>query len=131
MQYTIGQRKGLNLGGNKDKMFVVGKNLDKNVLYVCEGEDNKYLYSTSCIINDLTINCKLPDNCYAKFRYRSMDVKVSLKKLSDTEIEVSYEGVKSVTPGQLCVLYNEDGKCLGSGIIKEVRQNGKKMWYLL
>ena len=131
MYYTIGQRKGLNLGGNKDKMFVVGKNLDKNVLYVCEGEDNKYLYSTSCIINDLTINCKLPDNCYAKFRYRSMDVKVSLKKLSDTEIEVSYEGVKSVTPGQLCVLYNEDGKCLGSGIIKEVRQNGKKMWYLL
>ena len=131
MYYTIGQRKGLNLGGNKDKMFVVGKNLDKNVLYVCEGEDNKYLYSTSCIINDLTINCKLPDNCYAKFRYRSMDVKVSLKKLSDTEIEVSYEGVKSVTPGQLCVLYNEDGKVLGSGIIKEVRQNGKKLWYLL
>ena len=44
MYYTIGQRKGLNLGGNDDKLFVVGKDIEKNILYVAFGEDNEYLY---------------------------------------------------------------------------------------
>ena len=47
------------------------------------------------------------------------------------EIAEIDKDVKSVTPGQLCALYNEDGRCLGSGIIKEVRKNNEKLWYLL
>ena len=132
MNYTIGQRRNVGLSGDEKRHYVCGKDSKKNILYVAYGEDSKYLLSDEAIIEDMNfISDKHPTFATAKFRYRSMDVKVSLKKLSDTEIEVSYEGVKSVTPGQLCVLYNEDGKCLGSGIIKEVRQNGKKMWYLL
>ena len=53
MNYTIGQRKGLNVGGTKDKMFVVGKDLEKNILYICLGEDNDYLISTSCLVNKI------------------------------------------------------------------------------
>ena len=49
----------------------------------------------------------------------------------DDEILVKYEKAKSVTPGQLCALYLEDGCCIGSGIIKEVRKNDEKLWYLL
>ena len=45
------------------------------------------------------------------------------------EILVKYEGVKGVTPGQVCALYDGD-RCLGSGIIKEVRKDNKKLWYL-
>ena len=129
MYYTIGQRKGLDIGGNKDKMFVVGKNLDNNILYVSFG-DNEYLYSDSCIIDTVNINCSLrPSRCFAKFRYRQEDIPVSLKYLSDDTILVEYNHVKSVTPGQACVLYDND-ICIGGGIIKEVRKNNKKLWYL-
>ena len=131
MHYTIGQRKGLNIGGTKDKLFVVGKSLEKNILYVCEGENNDYLYSDSCIIDNLVLNTsdKLV-KCNAKFRYRSKDVEVSVKYLNDNELQIMYNGVKGVTPGQICALYIED-RCIGSGIIKEVRKNNKKLWYLL
>lgn len=132
MYYTIGQRRGLDIGGNKDRLFVVGKDLSKNVLYVALGDDNDYLYSTSCIIEDLTLNINdLPKECKAKFRYRSNDVPVTLEKLNDNEILVRYPKTKSVTPGQLCALYTNDDNCFGSGIIKEVRKNDEKLWYLL
>ena len=53
MNYTIGQRKGLNIGGFEDKMFVVGKDLKENILYICFGEENDYLISTSCLVNEI------------------------------------------------------------------------------
>ena len=52
--YTIGQRKGLNIGGNKDRMYIVGKNIETNELYVALGE-NDYLISTSCIITNVNL----------------------------------------------------------------------------
>ena len=130
MNYTIGQRKGLNIGGTKDKMFVVGKDLEKNILYICLGEENDYLVSTSCIVNEINyLGDKKINKCTAKFRYRSHDVEVELE-WKDDEIIVKYpQGVKSVTPGQACVFYNGE-ECLGGGIIKEVRKNDKKLWYL-
>ena len=61
--------------------------------------------------------------------YRQNDYPVTLTYLDSNEILVKYDGVKSVTPGQACVLY--DGEvCLGGGIIKEVRKNNEKVWYL-
>ena len=130
MYYTIGQRRGLDIGGNNDKLFVVGKDLNKNILYVTEG-DTEYLYSDSCIVEDINFNCELrPTNCTAKFRYRQKDIDVKLEYLEDGNILVSYNNVKSVTPGQACVFYIED-KCIGGGIIKEVRKHDKKLWYLL
>lgn len=130
MYYTIGQRKGLNIGGNVDKMFVVGKNLDNNILYVSFG-DSKYLYSDSCIINEINFNCELrPTKCFAKFRYRQEDIPVELEYTKENEILVKYQQTKSVTPGQACVLYDND-ICIGGGIIKEVRKDNKKLWYLL
>ena len=131
MYYTIGQRKGLDIGGNKDRLFVVGKNLEKNVLYVSFKEDNDYLISTSSIVESINFNCDLrPTSCTAKFRYRAEEYPVNLEYLEDGNILVSYEGVKAVTPGQACVFYLDD-KCIGGGIIKEVRKNNEKLWYLL
>ena len=131
MYYTIGQRKGLNIGGNKEKMFVVGKNLEKNILYISYGDDNEYLISDSCIIDTVNFNSELrPNECTAKFRYRAKDYPVKLEYLENGEIIVKYDAVKSVTPGQACVFYQGD-ICLGGGIIKEVRKNNEKLWYLL
>ena len=65
----------------------------------------------------------------AKFRYRQPDNEVEIEFVND-EIIVKYpEGVKSVTPGQACVFYDNE-ECLGGGIIKEVRKNNAKLWYL-
>lgn len=131
MHYTIGQRKGLNIGGTKDRLFVVGKDLDKNILYVCLSGNNEYLISDSCIVEEINwLGDKKVNKCSAKFRYRQLDNEVNLNWLDDKNILVSYpQGVKSVTPGQACVFYLND-ECLGGGIIKEVRKNNKKLWYL-
>ena len=131
MYYTIGQRRGLDVGGTLDKLFVVGKDLSKNILYVSLGEDNKYLYSDSCIVEDVNFNCELrPTKCTAKFRYRQKDNDVKINYLENGELLVEYDNIKAVTPGQECVFYVGD-KCIGGGIIKEVRKNSKKLWYLL
>ena len=124
--YTIGQRKGLNIGGTEDKMFVVGKDLKKNILYICLGEDNDYLISTSCLVDNINyLKDKKINKCTAKFRYRQKDFPVELEWF-DNEVLVKYpQGVKAVTPGQACVFYDED-ECLGGGIIKEVRKNNEK-----
>lgn len=130
-RYTIGQRKGLGIGGTPDRMFVVGKNIKDNILYICLGDDNKYLISDSCIVTsvnwlgDKKINC-----CNAKFRYRQQESVVELEWLSETEVLVKYpQGVKTVTPGQACVFYDGE-ECLGGGIIKEVIKDNEKLWYL-
>lgn len=131
MYYTIGQRRGLDVGGTEEKLFVVGKDLTKNILYVALSEDNKYLYSDSCIVEEVNFNCDLrPSECTAKFRYRQKDNDVKIEYLDNGELLVRYNNVKSVTPGQACVFYVGE-KCIGGGIIKEVRKNDKKLWYLL
>ena len=120
MYYTIGQRKGLNLGGAHEKIFVVEKDLNDNILYVATGNENKYLYSTKAIIKDFNF---LTDNreteCSCKFRYRQLDIPCQVKYLENNEIELTYEPAKAVTPGQFCVLYKDD-LCLGGGIIEKV-----------
>ena len=131
MYYTIGQRRGLDVGGTKERMFVVGKDLKKNILYVCVGEDNDYLISDSCLVDTFNfLGDEKPKKCNAKFRYRQEDIPVEVEWLKEDEILVKYpQGVKRVTPGQACVLYDGD-LCLGGGIIKEVRKNNEKLWYL-
>ena len=131
MYYTIGQRRGLNIGGFEDKLFVVGKDLNKNILYVSESENTPYLLSDSCIIDNVNwISDTKPTICTAKFRYRQKDNDVELEYLANGEILVKYKDkVKAVTPGQACVFYLES-ECLGGGIIKEVRSDNKKLWYL-
>ena len=131
MYYTVGQRRGLAVGGSEERMFVVGKDLNKNILYICIGADNDYLVSDSCLINEVNlISNRRPTKCTAKFRYRQKDNDVNLEYLDSGEILVRYpQGVKSVTPGQACVIYDGD-ECIGGGLIKEVRKNDEKLWYL-
>lgn len=131
MYYTIGQRRGLNIGGYENRMFVVGKNLDKNELYVALGNDNPYLYSTSCLVDELNwLGDEQINSCTAKFRYRQADNDVKLNFIDDKQVMVTYpQGIKAVTKGQACVFYDGD-VCLGGGIIKEIYKNGEKCWYL-
>lgn len=131
MNYTIGQRRNVGLSGNKDKHYVVGKDVAKNILYVAFGEDSKYLYSDECLITDVNfISEKRPQKCTAKFRYRSKDVAVEIDYIDEDELRIIYkEETTGVTPGQACVLYDGE-ECLGSGIIDKIYKNGERLWYL-
>ena len=118
MYYTIGQRRGLNVGGTSERLFVVKKDLENNVLYVAQGDENKYLISYSCVVSDINLLNELPKNCTAKFRYRQKDNEVTTKKIDSNRILVEFPaGVKAVTPGLACVFYNGE-ECLGGGIIE-------------
>lgn len=128
--YTIGQRKGLNIGGTEDRVFVVGKDTNKNILYVTIGNEEN-LISTSCKIEKANwLGDKRITKCKACFRYHAPCTEVEIEWLSDNEALVNYkDGIRAVTPGQACVFYHDD-ECLGGGIIKNVYKNEEELWYI-
>jgi tRNA (5-methylaminomethyl-2-thiouridylate)-methyltransferase len=125
MYYTIGQRKGLGIGGvgTGEPWFVAEKDLDHNILYVAQGERNPVLYSYALEASDLSwvsgSELGLTFPCTAKFRYRQpdQDVKVYIKP-GNTAIVVFDKPQKSITSGQAVVFYNGE-VCLGGGIIQK------------
>lgn len=134
MYYTIGQRKGLGIGGSKEfgneAWFVIGKDLNKNELIVGQGFHHPTLYSDMCTVVEMNwITKPTKKEITAKFRYRQPDQNVTVEIIDDEKIEVHYpEGVRAVTPGQACVLY--DGEvCLGGGFIDEVYYKKEKRKY--
>ncbi|WP_338988969.1 tRNA 2-thiouridine(34) synthase MnmA [Spiroplasma endosymbiont of Seladonia tumulorum] len=133
MYYTIGQRRGLNLGGMSEPYFVAGKNVENNILYVAKSSEEKWLYSTSCIITDVNWINTLHEkefNCTAKFRYRQKDIPVKVTVLSDNKCLVQFATkVKAITSGQAAVFY-DDEVCLGGGVINDVYLDNQKLWYL-
>lgn len=134
MYYTIGQRKGLGIGGSKnygnEPWFVIGKDLESNTLYVGQGFHHETLYSDECIVDEVNwLGERTNRNLTAKFRYRQPDQDVEIEWIDDETLRVKYpQGVRAVTPGQAAVFY--DGEvCLGGGFIKEVFKDGKKRVY--
>lgn len=124
--FTIGQRKGLNLGGEKIANYVVGKDIDKNIIYVAKGYENSWLHSDYCFVEDFNwlLNeweIKDIENKYitAKFRHRQkeIDVKIEFLDKDFKKLKIIYKNsIRAITPGQFAVLY--DGNiCLGGGII--------------
>jgi tRNA-specific 2-thiouridylase len=134
LYYTLGQHRGIGIGGVKgkpdDPWFVVAKDVQKNILYVAQGEENEYLMSDRAIIKDVNWTYKEkpsgPLHVGCKFRYRQQDQGVTLKFIDDTTVELIYdEDYKAVTPGQAAVFYLND-ICLGGGIIDEIYYKGQK-----
>ncbi|SHF66664.1 tRNA 2-thiouridine(34) synthase MnmA [Ornithinibacillus halophilus] len=124
MYYTIGQRQGLGIGGAGDPWFVVGKNLEENILYVEQGYHHEKLYSDALIATD--VNWIQEDKvektfeCTAKFRYRQQDSGVIVTRLEDGKVKVTFkERQRAITPGQAVVFYDGD-VCLGGGTIDEI-----------
>lgn len=134
MYYTIGQRHGLGIGGHGEPWFVVGKNLERNILYVEQGFHHELLYSNEALATEIAWTSNLPKEkeftCTAKFRYRQQDNKVTVQLLEGNKVRVLCdEPVRAITPGQAVVFYDGE-ECLGGGTIDEVFSNGKKLWYV-
>lgn len=136
LYYTVGQHRGLNIGGligfKSEPFFVVGKNVKENILYVAQ-EDNPYMYSFACKLT--RANCLLKEKpvgkfkCMAKFRYRGKDMPVEAIYLPNNEIMVYYPGYKYVAKGQVCVLYNGE-QVIGAGtIFKTYNKNLEEIDY--
>ena len=128
MYYTLGQRRGLGIGGGGDgrRWFVVDKDLENNILIVEQGGDSPLLYSDGAAIEDLTWISGAPPVGFggtgrftARFRHRQPLQGVTARLRDDGLMDLTFDSPqRAVTPGQSAVLY--DGEvCLGGGIIRQ------------
>lgn len=119
--YTIGQRKGLRIGGPGEAWFVVDKDPKHNVVIVEQGTDHPALYSTYLTATEIswvnTPPLRLPFRCQAKIRYRQPDQECIIEKIEDDKISVYFPTPqRAVTPRQSIVFYEGD-ICLGGAMI--------------
>jgi len=124
MFHTLGQRKGLGIGGlshsTEDPWYVYGKDLENNTLLVCQGVDNRLMMTNqlSCSqlhwVDEQIPEISFPATCKVRYRQPDQDCFVTV---SDGEAKVTFpELQRAVTPGQSVVFYKDD-VCLGGGII--------------
>ncbi len=125
MYYTIGQRRGLDIGGQKGlgdgRWFVIEKDLKNNILYVAHGDESR-LYSSALMMKSVNWIPSAPQKkefeCMAKFRYRQSEQGCKVQILDDG-IKVTFaEKQRAITEGQYAVFYDGD-KCIGGGVIEK------------
>ena len=127
MYYTLGQRRGLGIGGRGDgrSWFVIGKDLAANRLLVAQGEDHPALYARECFCRDVTWVAEEPLrpgetlSCTCKFRYRQPDQQVEAVLTGGGLRITAREPQRAITPGQSAVLYQGE-RCLGGAIVETV-----------
>jgi tRNA-specific 2-thiouridylase len=124
--FTLGQREGLNIGGVRGRTaapwFVVGKDVENNILHVDQGHDSRYLMSTTLLAAEVSwVAAEAPAaafECTARTRYRQTDAACRVEVRANREIAVSFlQPQRAVTPGQSVVLYRGE-ECLGGGVIE-------------
>jgi len=123
--YTIGQRKGLNLGGHAKPLFVIGTDTDRNIIYTGMGEDHPGLYRKGLFIPNADEHWIRPDLKLApgesrqymgRIRYRQKLELCTLNKTEDGLYIIFDKPMKSITPGQFAAWYDQD-ELIGSGVI--------------
>jgi tRNA-specific 2-thiouridylase len=127
--HTIGQRKGLHIGGTRDygrdgehdAWFVAGKDVASNVLYVVQGHDHPALLADELNADDLSwVSGETPHTHWvygAKTRYRQPDAPCEIERIDAASCQIRFaEAQWAVTPGQSVVVY-ESRVCLGGGVI--------------
>ncbi|CAQ83829.1 MULTISPECIES: tRNA 2-thiouridine(34) synthase MnmA [Photorhabdus] len=127
MYHTLGQRKGLGIGGTKDgneePWYVIDKDIQNNILIVAQGHEHPSLMSTGLIAQQLHWVDKQPlteeIHCVVKTRYRQQDIPCTVTPINEDKIKVRFANpVAAVTPGQSAVFYQGE-ICLGGGVIEQ------------
>lgn len=120
--YTIGQRKGLGLGGAGEAWYVLGKDQKRNVVIVDRGDHHPTLFQNTLSVSEFCWVAHpplFPYKCTAKIRYRADDVVCTLFQGAPERLLVNFdEPQKAVTPHQSIVFY-QGSFCIGGGIIAE------------
>ena len=124
--YTIGQRRGLQLGGHKESLFVISTDIQKNIIYVGEGHEHKGLLRRCLRILPEDIHWIRPDLAMSEGEERRYQVRIRYRQpLEDATLIMRPNGLfiyfdrpqRGITPGQFAVWYASDGEMLGSGVI--------------
>jgi len=121
--YTIGQRKGLGIGGAGDAWYVVGKDTNRNVVIIDQGANHPALYASTLSATELhwlaSEKPQTPFYCKAKIRYRQADQECCIEKIEGDRIEVSFSTPqRAITPRQSIVFYDQE-TCLGGALIQQ------------
>jgi tRNA-specific 2-thiouridylase len=123
--FTIGQRKGINVGGYKQPLFVIGIDVNKNVLYVGEGQSHPGLYRKGLFIRnneihwirtDLTMEIGESREYMVRIRYRQPLQKAELFRRKNGIYIIFNKLQRGITPGQFAAWYDGD-EVIGSGVI--------------
>lgn len=126
MFYTLGQRRGLGIGGIKKgeegRWFVIKKDVKNNIVYVSQGNEEALLTDT-LMADEFNWIPKIPEQkefkCYARIRHRQPLQKCTVKIIDNNKVEVKFdEPQRAIVAGQYVVLYDEE-YCLGGGVIIE------------
>lgn len=122
MYYTLGQRKGLGIGGDGDAWYVAGKDLSRNTLIAVQGRNHPALLKHNLMASQLHwISGEAPkvgEDFASKTRYRQQDMACSISAINDEICEVNFIDPQwAVTPGQSFVAYQGE-VCIGGGIIE-------------
>lgn len=121
--YTLGQRKGMGIGGAGEAWYVVGKDIARNVVIVDQGPNHPALYSDELTASQISWIASegvrsFPYACQAKIRYRQEDQACTITRLEDDKLHVVFsQPQRAITPGQSIVFY-EGPVCLGGAIIE-------------
>ena len=123
--YTVGQRKGLDIGGFKDPLFVIMKDIDKNILYVGMGSDHPALFKKALFIskkdihwvrNDLTLEPNETMEVYFRVRYRQPLERGKIFMYKNGLFILFDRPISSIASGQFASWYIEN-ELIGSGVI--------------
>ena len=125
--FTIGQRRGLNIGGHKESIFVISTDIENNIIFVGEGQNHAGLYRKSLFIpneeihyvrEDLKLNPGQNGDFFVRIRYRQPLQKAVLYKFEKGLYIRFEEPQRGITPGQFAAWYNKD-ELIGSGVINQ------------
>ena len=126
--YTIGQRKGLGIGGHAESCFLIANDMENNLIFVGEGQDHPGLYRRALRIRPEEIHWIRPDlalpagelqRYQVRIRYRQPLQGAVLHNRPDGLYIAFDEPQRGITPGQFAVWYAADGEMVGSGVIDE------------
>lgn len=127
--YTIGQRKGLNIGGHKESIFIISIDIENNVIYVGEGHSHPGLYRKGLKIEEDEIHWIRPDlalkpgesrEYMVRIRYRQPLQRATLYKAEEGLYIVFNTPQRGITAGQFAAWYAEsDQEMIGSGVISK------------
>lgn len=124
--YTIGQRKGLNIGGHKEPLFVIATDVQRNIIYVGEGKEHSGLYRKGLFIStnnlhwirhDLKMKPGERKEFDIRIRYRQPLEKGTIYLKEDGAYFIFNDEQRGITSGQFAAWYLED-ELIGSGVIQ-------------
>ena len=123
--FTVGQRKGINIGGYREPLFVIGLDVEKNILYVGEGQSHPGLHRKGLLIKEDQIHWVRPDLMLSENESRDYKVRIRYRQpLETARLFRRGEGIyivfkkpqRGIAPGQFAAWY-DDQELIGSGVI--------------